>query len=350
MDQARPIRLLFACLILMESAIAPAEEKKGDALFFTCFRDNGQAGVYLCSSDDGLHFTPCNGDKPIFTPPDWKGQNLTRDASILYHDGLFRMVWTSHWKGRVFGYAESIDLEKWSDPRQIKPFPETLPADDQPENVWAPEIHFDPSRGDYFILFSSTTKRQRTNGDRSDNKGNNTSPYDNRIFITRTKDGRAFSDAKLFFDQGFSCIDAVMQIDPASVRGEKDCRWVMVVKCSRDWNLKTMPGRNLWLTFTGPDLDHPNFTPVKGPIAGNYSKMFNNPDPPKSMAEGPSLLQFHGQWLLSWDEPAGAGIQLATSPDLETWTHHKEANFPRGVKHGTLFAAPREAIAWMKTR
>lgn len=254
----------------------------------------------------------------------------------------------SHWKGRVFGYAESADLVKWSKPSQVWPFPKTLAADDQPENAWAPEIHFDPLKDDYFILFSSTTKRERTDGDGSDNKGNNTSPYDNRIYITRTKDGKSFSEAKLFFDQGFSCIDAVMQTDRSAPHDDMNYRWVMVVKCSRDWNLKTMPGRNLWLTFTGPDLDHPQFTPVKGPIAGNYSKMFNNPAPPKSMAEGPSLLRYNNQWLLIWDEPAGAGIQLATSADLETWTHRKEASFPKGAHHGTVFLAPRETVGWGK--
>jgi hypothetical protein len=83
-------------------------------------------------------------------------------------------------------------------------------------------------------------------------------------------------------------------------------------------------------------------------MAGNHSPMFSSPDPKKSMAEGQSLIRWRGQWWLYWDEPAGDGIQLATSPDLEHWTHVKGASFPRGAKHGTAFLAPREAIGWSK--
>ena len=352
--------VLFLAAVLSYAAVATAQERAGvpealgaaagpapaiasqtnreEALLFTYFRDNGQAGVFLCCSEDGVKFIPLHEDKPIFTPPLWPGQNLTRDASILYRNGLFRMVWTCQWKGRIFGYAESPDLAHWSEPQQVRPFPSALAEEDQPENIWAPEIHWDPFKQDYFVLFASTTRRERTDGDGSDNKGNNTSPYDNRIYVTRTKDGRQFSDARLFFDQGFSCIDAVMRVD------EKNQRWVMVVKNSRDFDLKTKPGRNLWLTFTGRDLDHPDFSPAEGPIVGNHSPLFSHPDPKKSMAEGQSLIHFQDRWWLYWDEPAGHGIQLATSPDLEHWTHIRSASFPRGSKHGTAFFAPRAAI------
>lgn len=308
-------------------------------LLFAGFRDNGQAGVYLAAGEDGLRFTPLNADKPIFTPPSWPGQNLTRDPSVIYRDGLFRMVWTSNWKGRVFGYAESPDLLRWSEPRMVRPFPESLSDEDQPENIWAPEIHWDPRRRDYFILFAATTARERADGDGSDNKGDNTSPYDNRMHIVRTKDCRTFSPAKLFFDQGFSSIDAVMHLDAGGRR------WVMVIKDSRNADLKTMPGRNLRLTFTGPDLDHPSFTPVSAPIAGDNAPMFT--DSRNSMAEGPTLIRFQGQWWLYWDEPAGSGLNLATSPDLKTWTHRKELSMPPRLQHGTALLAPRHAVAWL---
>jgi sucrose-6-phosphate hydrolase SacC (GH32 family) len=335
-----PFRWL-AALLLAAAAVPISRAATDDVLLFTYFRDNGQAGVFLAHSTDGVTFTPLNADRPIFTPPKWPGQDLTRDASILYHDGLFRMVWTSHWTGRVFGYAESRDLVTWSEPRQIRPFPESLPVADQPGNIWAPELHWDPFKRDIFVLFSSTTPRERTDGDGSDNQGNNTSPYDNRVYLTRTTDGATFTPARLFFDQGFSGIDAVMRVDP------KGDRWVMVMKCSRNPDLKTMPGRNLRLTFTGPDLEHPNFTPISAPIAGTHSPIFSHPDAIKSMAEGQSLLRYRDQWWLYWDEPAGHGMQLATSPDLVTWTHVKKFTFPAKAKHGTAFLAPRAAIGWL---
>ncbi len=338
----RYARRKWLCLAVLGglAVAAGAQSNNDEVLLLTYFRDNGKDGVHLATSTDRVHFAPLNDDKAVFAPPAWPGQNLTRDASILFRDGTFRMVWTSGWKGRIFGYADSADLVHWSAPRQIKPFPVNLPADDQPDNIWAPEIHFDPLKQDYFILFASTTPRERNDADNSNNNGKKGSQYDNRIYITRTKDFRTFTDAKLFFDRDFASIDAVMR------RDEEHRRWVMVIKCSRDENLKVMPGRNLWLAFTGLDMDQLDFSPLEGPIAGNHSPMFSSPEPRKAMAEGPSLLRLDGRWLLVWDEPAGGGMQLATSPDLKTWTHNKSATFPRAAQHGTLFLAPRSAVGW----
>ncbi len=331
-------KVVIGVLLLFLTALDAHAE---DMLLFTYFRDNGQHGVHLAMTTNGVDFVALNEDKPIFKPPAWAGQNLTRDASIIYRDGMFRMVWTSQWKGRIFGYAESPDLVNWSEARQVRPFSESLPAEDQPDNIWAPEIHWDPVKRNYFILFASTTPRERKDDDLSNNDGKRGSQYDNRMYVTRTTDFRTYSDAKLFFDRGFASIDAVMQ------RDEVIQRWMMVIKCSRDWRLKTMPGRNLWLTSTSFDLDHLDFAPLEGPIAGNHSAMFSNARPEKSMAEGPSLLYYQDRWLLVWDEPAGHGFQLATSPDLKTWTHVKEATFPSRGLHGTLFLAPSNTVGWL---
>lgn len=343
-------RFLGACVAahLLWAPAAPAQTAGGghgdDLLLLTYFRDNGRDGVHLALSTNGVVFEALNGDQAIFRPPPWPGQNLTRDASILCRDGRFRMVWTSAWKGDVFGYAESADLVQWSVPRRVRPFPATLPAEDQPDNVWAPEVHWDPARRDYFILFASTTRRERDDADASNNNGKPGSKYDNRMYITRTKDFETFTAATLFFDRGFACIDAVMRLD------EERQRWAMVIKCSRDETLEWMPGRNLWITFAGLDLEHPDFAPLEGPIAGNHSPMFANAEPRKSMAEGPTLLRRDGRWMLVWDEPAGGGMQLATSPDLVTWTHVRAARFPPRAQHGTLFTAPRSAVGWCTGR
>ena len=51
-------------------------------------------------------------------------------------------------------------------------------------------------------------------------------------------------------------------------------RWVMIIKDSRNADLKTMPGRNLRLSFTGLDLHRPAFSPVSAPIAGDNAPIF----------------------------------------------------------------------------
>jgi hypothetical protein len=332
--------IIATCLIGHAIAAPPTSP---EVLLFSFFRDNGKNGVSLATSDDGAEFKPLNDDKPVFTPPNWPGQNLTRDPSILYHNGTFHMVWTSHWTGRIFGYASSTNLADWSKPVQVRPFPESLPKDEQPDNVWAPEIHHDPVKDDFFILFASTIPREKNDDDASNNNGKPGSQYDNRVFITRTKDFKSFSDAKLYFDRGFASIDAVMKPDPAKNN------WVMIIKCSRDESLETMPGRNLWITrSTGMDTDKPDFAPLTGPIAGNHSTMFTDPSPRKSMAEGPSLLLHNKIWWFVWDEPAGGHLQLATSTDLQTWDHKQNVKFPPRAQHGTLFLAPKSSVAWLK--
>jgi hypothetical protein len=338
----RSILSLFVLGLLLPVLPVSAQTNREQVLLFTYFRDNGVDGVHLAMTTNGVDFVALNDDKAVFAPPKWPGQNLTRDASILYQDGKFRMVWTSGWKGGIFGYAESDNLVNWSEPRQVKPFRESLAAGDQPENIWAPELHWDPLKQDYFILFSSTTPRERNDDDDSNNNGKRGSPYDNRVYITRTKDFQNWTGAKVFFDRGFASIDAVMR------RDEANQRWVMVIKCSRDENLKSMPGRNLWITFTCLDLDKLDFSPLEGPIAGNHSPMFSDPAPRKAMAEGPTLLRLDDRWLLAWDEPAGGRVELATSPDLKTWTHLKSAKFPPLAQHGTLFLAPRKAVGWLR--
>ena len=314
-----------------------------EVLLLTSFRANGQFGPTLSISQDGVHFTPLNDGKTFFAPPPWpNGQNLVRDASVVYRDGLFHLVWTTGWTGRIFGYASSKDLVHWSEPRQVTPFPKTLAPEDQPENVWAPELHWDPAKQEYFVLFSSTTKRERTDADASNNDGKVGSRYDNRVYVIRTKDFVTWSEPKVFYPCDFASIDAVMRLD------EKNNRWAMIIKCSRNWDLPKMPGRNLWVTFTGLDLEHPNFTPLHGPIAGNHGAMYSDAEPRKSMAEGPSLIKYQDRWILIWDEPAGDGLQLATSDDLLQWTHRKDAQLPRNEFHGTLFYAPKSAVGWLK--
>ncbi len=349
----RPLFSALLASIMLVTAVLASEPRTtpsaadhptaDEVLLLTSFKANGQFGPSLSQSTDGVHFTPLNHGEPFFQPPRWpNGQNLVRDASILYHDGLFHMVWTTGWTGRIFGYASSKDLVSWSEPRQVRPFPTTLPSEDQPDNVWAPELHWDPAKQDFFILFSSTTPRERNNVDASNNDGKVGSRYDNRVYITRTKDFVSYRETKVFYPCDFASIDAVMRLD------EANHRWAMIIKCPRNWDLPRMPGRNLWVSFTGLDLDHPDFTPLHGPIAGNHSPMHSNDDPKKAMAEGPTLIRYHDRWLLVWDEPAGDGLQLATSADLLTWTHRKDATLPAKEFHGTLFYAPKASVGWLK--
>jgi len=324
-----PAPSLVPALLLLAASPAVADD---EVLVLSYFRGNGEAGVYLAASADGHRFVPLNDDQPVFSPPDWPKQSLTRDPSILHHEGRFHMVWTSNWEGRVFGYASSPDLVEWSEPVRVRPFPESLPPEDQPQNVWAPEIHHDPLHDDFFILFSSTTPRELGDGD-------SPTPHDldHRTYVVRTRDGNEFSDARLFYDPGFSVIDPVLRRDPAGDR------WVMVIKHELH---PEDGGKNLRLAFAPADLEKdfpPPVTKLSEPIVGPGS-----PIRPGEKVEGPSLLRRDGRWWLYCDAFTNHHYTLVTSADLETWRDETDRlEMPDHLRHGTVFAAPRSAVGWL---
>ena len=73
-------------------------------LLFSYF--TGQAGgAQLALSTDGLHWEQLNGGQPVIIPQ-VGSEKLMRDPSINRgRDGVYRMVWTSGWKGGDVGYA-----------------------------------------------------------------------------------------------------------------------------------------------------------------------------------------------------------------------------------------------------
>lgn len=304
------------------SELAP---KSDEVLILSFFRDNGQNGVFLAWSEDGVNFKPLNDDNPVMKPGPWQEQNLTRDPSIVYHSGKFHAVWTSSWRGRWFGCAESEDLKTWSDPVKVQPFPKSLPEVEQPNNVWAPEICWDPVQKNYAVFWSSTTGC--TAG--------------HRIYVSRTTDLKTFTDAKMFFDQGFNCIDGMMAFDLQGSFCARNGRWLLVLK--NELGVKD-GGKNLRWTTAPADFSKP-WSPVSKPLTGPGSAVRGN-----EMAEGPSLLKWKGKWFLYWDAFANGHYCLATSTDMEKWTDMtSELKLPPKPRHGTVFVAPRSAVAWLKT-
>src|SRR5512135_1038044 len=99
----RHVRILTVLLLVLLGSLTASFAAAGKAstgdevLLLSFFRDNGQAGIFLAVSEDGLHFTALNNDKPVMKPASWEGQALTRDPSMVFHEGKFHAVWTSSW-------------------------------------------------------------------------------------------------------------------------------------------------------------------------------------------------------------------------------------------------------------
>lgn len=339
-------------IVLACSRCLEAEE---DVFLLSYFKSNGETGVFLACSEDGLTFKDLGDGRAIFTPPAWEGQNLTRDPSIVFHDALFHMVWTSSWVGTCFGAATSPDLKRWSEPVRVEPF-RNWPASDQSANTWAPEVHWDPVQKNYVILWSSATAG--VEGDGGHNSGGlekdpsrKVKPdlHHHRTFISRTTDFKSFTDAKVFFSPGFSEIDACMAFDDRGTTDPTDDRWVLAVK---DEQMEELGGKNIRLTATPADLTNPfppkfrSLTdpnkPWTDPVAGPGSSV-----QPNQWVEGPTPLKVGDEWRLYFDRfrMRMNRFGLATSKDLVHWTDRSdEVKVPPEAHHGTIFRAPRAIV------
>ena len=288
--------LLAAVLAFQLPASAPQA-----AYVFSYFVNNGEDGLHLLSSTDGLQWTTLNGGRSFMYPA--VGSRLMRDPSITRGpDGMFHLVWTTGWWDKGIGIAHSKDLIEWSDQ-------EFLPVmADRPDalNCWAPEIFFDEETGRYLIFWATSPTREPASA--------------HRIYYVETRDFKTYTPAKVLYDGGFSVIDAFI-VRPS--RG----RYVMVLK---DETALPTPKKHLRIAEAtraeGP------YGPASAPISVDW-------------VEGPSVLKQGSGWIMFYDEYTRRRYGALQSSDLKQWTPVQGLNFPRGVRHGTAFEVPMDVAA-----
>jgi hypothetical protein len=372
------MKVCVGYVIVATTCFCSASFAADDVFLLSYFKGNGETGVYLAAGEDGLTFKDLNEGRPVFAPPQWAGQNLTRDPSIVYRDGLFHMVWTSSWTGECFGAATSPDLKAWSQPVQVQPF-RNWPANDRPINTWAPEVHWDPVQKNYAIIWSSATAA--VEGDGGHNSGGlekdparkiRPDPRHHRTFISRTADFQTFADAQVFFSPGVSEIDAMMAFDDRGRSDPADDCWVLVCK---DEQMAELGGKNIRVTTAPADLTKPFPPQFRAPDAwqrredpkreGSRLEVENKGKMPSPLpwsgpaagpgssvqasqwAEGPTLLKVDGEWRLYFDRfrLRANRFGLATSKDLIHWTDKtSDLTVPPQAMHGTIFRAPRSLV------
>ncbi len=305
----------FPALILLCSLCSAHSAGAADSLLFSFFRNNGEDGLYLATSDDGLRWRALNGDKPLLKPEVGESK-LMRDPSIARGpDGTFHMVWTTAWQGKTIGYASSKDLKTWSAQRAIAVFAGTDAAAADIQNCWAPELFYDQSSRQFTIIWASTIR-----GRFPQTLGRATRDNNHRIYEVRTRDFQTFTPAKLYYDPGFIVIDA------AIFRGERG--YAMVVK---DETQTPQPAKHLFLTFAD-SLDGPWSAPTQK-ITGDY------------WAEGPAPVRIGDTWYIYFDKYRDHKYGAVRSKDLKAWEDiSAEVEFPKGTRHGTAFYAPKAIV------
>lgn len=304
-------RSLAAGTLFCLFAWAASAADTNTTLLFTFFREpNGQGGLQLATSQDGLKWTeikPPSGSG--FIKPEVGGK-LMRDPSLaLGPDGTFHMVWTTSW-GRppVFGYASSKDLVHWSEEQAIP----VMEDDPTAKNVWAPELFYDAKK-DLWLIFWATTIPGKF--PETENSGDN----NHRIYCVTTKDFKTFSKTKLFYDGGFNVIDATI-----------------------------LPAKGKYYLIVKDETKNPVKKHLRLAVSDNAEGPYRQAGPAITgdWVEGPSGIQIGSEYYIYFDHYGSpkyyGGIK---SPDMEHWQDiSASTTFPKGFRHGTVLRVPEAVV------
>jgi hypothetical protein len=275
-----------------------------DCYVFSSFHEPANEGLRFLWSDDGKHWDSIPG---VWLRPDVGKQRVMRDPSIIRTpDGMFRLVWTSSWRGDLgFGYAESRDLRHWTPGRLVNVMTDTTTV-----NVWAPELFYDDVRGEAMVVWASCVPGKFARGI-EDEKNNH------RLYYSTTRDFRTFTPARLLMDPGYSVIDATLV-----KRGPGD--YVMVVKDN------TRNERNIKISFAKDP--HGPWSAPSAPFT-------------ESFTEGPAVAQLANGYMIYYDRYRTHDFGAQFTRDFIHFDDQtSRVTVPPLHKHGTIFKAPRRLV------
>ena len=294
-----------------------AEEKAAADLLpptcflFSYFTDDDLDGLHLAWSVDGYRWDEVNHGHSLLKPGG-QGGGLMRDPFLLRAaDGNFHLVWTCGWTGNSIGYAYSKDLIHWS-AQQVLPVMAEEPAT---LNCWAPEIFWDAPRKEFLIFWASAvTNRFRETLGASSERDNQ------RLYCTTTKDFRTFAPTRLFYDPGFSLIDATL----LAANGE-------------------------YHLFFKDETARPARKNVRRASAASPQGPFGAAAEPFSPqgVEGPAVLAVGGEFAAYYRFSGSGRWGVMRSADLHNWENVSERLVLPGGAHlhqGTVLPVPRDLI------
>ncbi|GGZ42353.1 hypothetical protein GCM10007049_39290 [Echinicola pacifica] len=306
--------ILLAALLLLANPLVMAQSN--EIYLFSYFMGNGEDGLHLAYSEDGLKWKALNDNKSVLTPTAG-GDKLMRDPCIIRGgDGKFHMVWTVSWNEKGLGYASSEDLIHWSEQQFIP----VMAHENEARNTWAPEIIYEEKKDQYMIFWSSTIP-----GRYPETQDSLENAYNHRMYYTLTKDFKDFSDTKLFYEPGFNVIDGTI------IKQGKE--YIMFVKDET----RTPAAKNIRVTKSKKLTKG---YPVAGkPITGDY------------WAEGPSPLVVQDRCIVYFDKYTNHEMGAVASTDWINWEDiSDQISFPKGTRHGTAFTISREEFQYLQSQ
>ena len=287
--------------------------------------------VYFGISRDGFHWELVNDGKPVL----WShlGEQGVRDCTVIRgDDGKYRIFATdlclahnfrekyrSHWPtvarngSKCLSMWESEDLLQWSEQR-------LLPLGDENFGcLWAPDVFYDPTEGDYVLHWSSCHAHN---------------DYGNMgIWYSRTRDFESFTAPQLLYEkEDASVIDSAIYMENG--------KYFLFVKSDRN------PENILLLCAeqaAGPYHRIPAF---------DESMLAIEP----GLYEGATAVRLEdGRWCLFLDyygvPGEGQGYVPFVAESLESGRFVRSDtafSFPYGYKHGTVIPIPLETYQQIK--
>lgn len=308
---------------LAQALSAEAPQKSGPDLVpdtcyvFSYFTKNGQDGLHLAWSADGYTWKDVRAASFLIPVLEDK---ILRDPCIQRgSDGTFHMVWTTSWTKGGFGYASSQDLIHWSEQRYVP----AMRHEPKVANTWAPELTWDPEGRRWMIYWASTIPGRFSDVGPPRGEAGSKVKLDHRLYRTFTTDFVHFTPTELFYNDGFSVIDATI----VPVGG----RYAMVLKDERP---EPVPQKNFRLAWAES---------ASGPY-GAAETAFSTALT-KEWIEGPTVIRIGDTWMLYADSYRKHNYVLFTTRDFKTWKDETgKLVVPSGMRHGTAFSVDRATL------
>lgn len=315
-------RLLFFLIIAsvygLVGTAAPAGE---DTVYlFSFFTGGGEDGLRLAYSFDLYNWTEIPG--PHLRPQ--IGDKIMRDPFLARApDGVFHLVWTTGWRRRDIGYADSPDLLNWSEQKLIG----VMAHKERARNCWAPKLFYDEDLNQWMILWSTWLDDGSFPPPAEPGTTKN-----NRIFYVTTKDFETFSQASLLFDPGYNCIDAYLL--------EDENEHLLFFKDERDNDASQFNGEHQNIRFGRGAGPYGPFGSISDTITGRGSGTWHN--------EGPSAIKVAEEYYVFYDhhgEPEPLYFGAVKSTNLVDWLDvSDQMSFPQDFKHGTILRIPHHTL------
>ena len=309
--------IVFACVVW---AMAARAAEPAPAYLFTYFTKNGEDGLHLAWSADGYKWEKLNEGRSYLAPRVGKSKLMRDPCVVRGPDGVFHLVWTSGWNENNIGCASTRDFLTWSEQKEIP----VMAHEPKVRNSWAPEIAYDGKRREFILFWASTIPGKFT-----ETAGASESEYNHRMYFTATRDFATFAPTKLFYDPGFSVIDATFF--------QANGRHYLVVKDET----RNPPKKHLRIAESDD---------LQGPFR-NLSAPFT---PAGRWVEGPTAIRIGDDCLVYYDAYQAKHYGALRSRDLKTWedvtakTSFPDEGTPVRMRHGTVIAVPGEIVAKLR--